>query len=64
MGEGAEFARGLDDTERQCKSRMPYQNAAFRQLISVFLQYSAPLTTAPMPSGSGLRHLKSLDDLS
>jgi hypothetical protein len=26
MGEGAEFARGLDDTERQCKLSLPIRN--------------------------------------
>jgi hypothetical protein len=37
MGEGAEFARGLDDTERQCKSWVLSQNLPFMRLIYMIL---------------------------
>jgi hypothetical protein len=64
MGEGAEFARGLDDTERQCKLWMLSQNLPFIKLTYVFSQCSGPLTTVPMQSENGLRQPKSLDETS
>lgn len=62
MGEGAEFARGLDDTERQCKSLVLSQYLFFMKLIYMILQYSEPLTTVPMQSENGSRPLKSHDE--